>query len=297
MQSSETTAELEGFSLENPPGPDHPDLGLWIWSLFEDAFAGKERLGLMDRWVSNYRLFRGAHWGQKGANKPDNLSVNLYFANIQRTVANITAKNPVVEVVDLDGSQDGADMVLTTKVRKYWHETEQQATLATSCQNNEIYGITVEKHGWTRGLKKPYSTVVDPYSWFPAPGYTRDVQDMPYVIHAYAMDVDEIEGTFEQDKDTVNAEDVRTILGREDREEVRPNQFQTETESGTVHGLHKETNQVTGRLRLKAGLSMGCTRKPIRSPAEPPAHPGERALWWNAGFMMSPCRTESVLSP
>ena len=254
MISAEVTSALDGHSLENPPGPDHSDLGLWVWALFEDAFAEKERLGLMDRWVSNYRLFRGAHWGQKGMNKPDHMTINLYFANIQRTVANITSKNPVVEVVDMDGYQDMADQILSAKMRKYWHETEQQGTLATTCQNNEIYGIAVEKHGWTRNKKQPYSVIVDPYAFFPAPGYCRDLQDLPYVMHAYAMDVDSIEATFGKDKGEIDSEDVRTILGREDREEVRPNRFHMETESGTVHGLQKETSQVTGRTQ---GASRG----------------------------------------
>ncbi|MEA1928614.1 MAG: hypothetical protein U9N73_10440, partial [Candidatus Auribacterota bacterium] len=179
--------ELEDYNMETPPPQGHEDLGLWVWGLFEDSFAEKERLGLMDRWKSNYRLFRGDHWGRKGANNPDTISINLFFANIQRTVANITSKNPVVEVVDIDGYTDGVDEILTTKVRKYWHETEQQATLSTSCQNSEIYGITIEKHGWICGHKQPFSVVLDPYSWFPAPGYYADVQDMPYVIHAYSM--------------------------------------------------------------------------------------------------------------
>jgi len=162
-------------------------------------------------------------------------------------VANITAKNPVVEVVDMDGYTDGADEVLTTKVRKHWHESEQQSTLSTSCQNNEIYGITVEKHGWIRKTKEPFSVVLDPFSWFPAPGYVRDIQDLPYVIHAYAMDVDTIEAIFDQDPGSIEAEDVRTILGREDREEVRPNETLLNRESGVVHQQYKNTSEVTGR--------------------------------------------------
>ena len=140
------STDISDYSLEHPPPADHPELGKWVWELFESAYSEKERLGLMDRWVSNYKLFRGNHWGEKKRNSADHISVNLYFANIQRTVANITAKNPVVEVVDLDGIEDEADQVLSAKMRKYWHESEQQAILSKTCLNNEIYGITVEKH-------------------------------------------------------------------------------------------------------------------------------------------------------
>lgn len=256
-----TGALKTDFTFEDPPPPEHPELGKWIWGLFEDAYAEKERLGLMDRWVSNYRLFRGNHWGNKARGNPDLLSINLFFANVQRTVANITAKNPVVEVVDMDGYRDGADQALSVKMRKYWHESEQQATLATSCQVNEIYGITVEKHGWVRGIKSPYSIVLDAYSFFPAPGYTRDLQDLPYIIHAYAMDVSTIEDVFEQEPGVVDSEDVRTILGREDREEVQPNQTMMDRNSGVVHSLSKDTSQITNRSNggsIGEGLVVEC---------------------------------------
>lgn len=244
---------IEEYSIETPPPKGHKELGLWIWGLFEDAYAEKERLGLMDRWVANYRLFRGDHWGAKGRNKPNNVTVNLFFANVQRTVANITAKNPVVEVVDLDGHTDDAGEILTMKNRKHWHETEQQASLATTCQVMEIYGITVEKHGWISSEKEPLTTIVDPYAWFPAPGYHRDIQDLPYVIHAYPMDVNKVEKIFGLPPNTVEAEDVRTILGREDRERVRPNETHQGRESGIVHQQYKNTSEVTARHTKQAG--------------------------------------------
>jgi len=259
---------VEDFSLEAPPPPgDNENLGPWVWDLFEDAFAEKERLGLMDRWVSNYRLFRGNHWGQKGRTNPSLVSINLFFANVQRTVANITAKNPVVEVVDMDGMQDNADQLLSTKLRKYWNETEQQSKLATSCQNNEIYGITVEKHSWDNTNKRPTTILVDPYSFFPAPGYVLDEQQLPYIIHAYAMSVDRIAEVYGQNPDDVDGDDVRTILGREDREETRPNETMMERESGIVHGLHKNTSQITSKSATgNEGLVIECWFKDERSP-------------------------------
>lgn len=229
------------YTMQEPPPPGHPDLGQWVWNLFEDSYAEKERLGLMDRWVSNYKLYRGNHWGDQQRNRPDRLSINLFFANIQRTVANITAKNPVVEVVDMDGKEDGADRILSVKMRKYWHESEQQATLARTCLANEIYGITVEKHGWTNAKSSPFSVVLDPYTFFPPPDCPSDLQDAPYLIHAFAMDVDKIKDIFGTTDKEINADDVRTILGKEDREEVSPNATAMDRNSGIVHQNFKKT--------------------------------------------------------
>lgn len=231
------------YSLSSPPpkDTDPEELGQWIWDLFEASYTEKERLNLMNTWTGNYKKFRGSHWGKKKKQK-EALSINLFFANVQRTVANITAKNPVVEIVDMDGFKDGADQVLSTKIRKYWHSSEQQATLSTSCQNNEIYGITIEKHGWSSSHQSPYSVVLDPFSWFPAPGYWRDIQEMPYCIHAYAMSVESIENLFELEAGSVEAENVQTILGREDRENVRPSQERMDRNSGLVHTQWKDTS-------------------------------------------------------
>jgi hypothetical protein len=242
---------IEEYTLEDPPPPGHPELGKWVWSLFEAAYSEKERLGLMDRWVSNYKLFRGNHWGDQKRSGKDLVSVNLYFANVQRTVANITAKNPVVEVVDLDGREDEADQVLSTKMRKYWHESEQQATLSKTCMVNEIYGITIEKHGWTRSKKEPYSVVVDPYSFFPAPNSPHDLQDTPYLIHAYSMSVPKIQSIFGAEE--VQADDVRTILGRSDREDVRPNAVMTDRNTGIVHNNYKNANALGPTDESRAG--------------------------------------------
>ena len=234
------TMDISDYTLSNPPPADHPDLAKWVWGLFEESYSEKERLGLMDRWKSNYRLLRGNHWGEKARNNPDKITVNLFFANVQRTVANITAKNPVAEVVDLDGNEDQVDQILTLKMKKWWNETEQQARLARSSLNNETYGITIEKAVWDSGRKQFMPVIVDPYSYFPAPGYYENPEDLPYEIHAFAVPVYQIEDTF--GVEGITEDDVDQVLGREDREEVRPNTVLVDSGVGVV--LDQERNDL-----------------------------------------------------
>jgi len=48
------------FSLTNLPPKGNKELGKFIWKLFENSYSEKERLGLMDRWRSNYQpMLRG----------------------------------------------------------------------------------------------------------------------------------------------------------------------------------------------------------------------------------------------
>lgn len=232
--------DVNEHTLSNPPPKGHPDLAKWVWNLWESSFAEKERLGLMDRWKSSYRLFRGNHWGETARKNRDKIAINLYFANVQRTVANITAENPVAQVVDLDGKTDKSDQVLTLKTKKWWNETEQQAKLASSTLNNENYGITVEKAVWDNKNQRFIPVIMDPYSYFPCPGYYSDTSDIPYECHAFAMPIHQIENTF--NKKDITEDDVKTILGREDREEARPNIILSESGVGIVHEQKKDAS-------------------------------------------------------
>lgn len=236
--------DISEYSVSNPPPADHPDLAKWVYGLFEASYAEKERLGIMDRFKSNYRLFRGNHWGEKARGNHDRVTVNLNFANIIRTVANITARNPIAEVIDLDGLTDGADQVLSIKLKKFWNEQEQQAMLARSILNNEIYGITIEKAIWDISKKRFDPIVLDGYSFFPAPGYYSNLQKLPYLIHAYSMGIDKVEDIF--GVEDISADEVETILGREDREEVRPNTTMTDVNTGIVQNQVKESEMAEG---------------------------------------------------
>ena len=92
-------------------------------------------------------------------------------------MANITARAPIAEVVDLDGNTDQSDVALSTKLKQWYTATEQGKTLSRSALNMETYGITVEKAIWNNKKKMPQSVVVDPYAFFPAPGYHENLND------------------------------------------------------------------------------------------------------------------------
>jgi len=215
--------EISYYSLYDPPPEKHPDIGTWVWRYFEASWNEKEKLGLRSRWQDTYRLFRGNHWGILKQRKKNALSINLFFANVNRTVANITAQNPMVQVVDLDGSQDHSDQVLSASLKKWWHETKQQSKLSRTSLQNEIQGITTEKFYWNKGRKIPDSLLVDGYSFFPADGYYEDAQEMPYCCHAISMDIESVEKIYGIEKDLIHSEDVENLLGIEEREIVRPN--------------------------------------------------------------------------
>ena len=207
------------YNLSNLPPEDNKAVGEFVYNLFDIAKKERDRAYMPERWVSAYKLYRGNHGSDVKKNKHF-LSVNLYFANIQRTVANITARDPVAEVICLDGQSEGLDEVLTAHTKKWWVDTDQNELLRTSALKMEKYGIAIEKPYWNMSLKRPGIIVVDPFAWFPAPGNYEDIStELPYCCHAYPMDVEEVEATFEVEG--VEASEVYSVLG-EEREDKRP---------------------------------------------------------------------------
>ena len=211
------------WDLTNLPPEGHADVPKFFYGLYEAAKSEKARLQIPERAQGNYRLFRGDHW-QKQRTRKDfaKMTINLYFANVMRTKSVLTSRNPVAEVVDMDGVSDDASKVLTAKLKKWWKDTNQKKKLSTTALSMESYGITIERPYWDFEMSRPDVKVWDIYGFFPAPGNYSDIaRYAPYICYAEAVPTEKIEKEFKQEKDSVLASDVYSLLG-EDREEYRP---------------------------------------------------------------------------
>jgi hypothetical protein len=243
------------WTIANPPPEGHSDVAAWAWQLFELAKEERDRLGLPDRWTTNYQLYRGTHSYQRLRNAGSIVELNLFFANVERTKANITARNPQFEVVTLSGEDvDQNDRKLTAAGKKWWKDTKQRRKLSNSVLQMEMYGPTIEKPFWNKEKKRPDVAIVDPFAFFPAPGYYEDVSlDAPYVCHAYPEVVEVVEAVY--GADGVLPSDVYSVLG-EHREEDRPSAVRTHhTYAGTYRHdnrasvVHHETGAQNFRQR------------------------------------------------
>ena len=226
------------WSLSNLPPEGHVDTGRFFWELFEASQTEKERLNLPTRWLENHRLWRGGStaWNMGSKNA---VTANLVFSNINRTVANLTAKNPVAEVVSLDGDyqvdeagnvlldekgqplKDDTDARMTAKLKGWWNESEQNGSLVDSTLQMETYGVTIEKGIYDIKNQRGDVVVVDPFAVVIAPGYYETLDDAPYVGQAYPERTDAIEAMFKLEEGTVTADDVYSLMG-EEREDNRP---------------------------------------------------------------------------
>lgn len=207
------------WNLSNLPPKGHKDVAEFAYQLFEISRMEKERLGKPRDFLNNYALYRGDSdkviSGRKGySQKSGGLThVNLYFANIERTVSNITARIPIGEVVDMDGIHDQVEMVMSLQLKKWWKDTEQQLKTRATARMMEIYGITTEKPVRDPHLNRPDIMVTDPFAFFPAPGNWDNIsEEAPYICFLYLSYVDKIESDFKVTN--VAADEAYELLGQ-----------------------------------------------------------------------------------
>lgn len=233
------STKSEKWSLTKLPPKGHVDVGMFFWGLLEMSQAEKERLNLPSRWLENHRLWRGGST-YRGMKQKNSVTANLVFSNINRTVANLTAKNPVAEVVsldagyllDADGNEvldpqtgepipDDTDSKMTSKLKAWWNESEQNSSLVDTTLEMETYGITIEKAIYDIKEKRGDVVVIDPFAVILAPGYYETLNDAPFVGQAYPERCDAIESLFELEEGDVTPDDVYSLMGQE-REDNRP---------------------------------------------------------------------------
>lgn len=224
------------WSLSNIPPKNHIDLPAFVNDLFEIANREKERLSKNDQFLANYNLYRGKHL-RHGSGVFEKLPVNLAFANIERTVANITARRPQGEVVDLDGYEDDAEKLLSKVLVKWWKETDQQSATKNFARTMETYGIALEKPFWNKNKRMPGNLLTDPFAFFPAPGNWKNIsEDAPFICYAYQDFIYKIEQDY--GVTGITGEDAYTLLGTE-REENN-SYFRS-----SVHGIRGGTDHPT----------------------------------------------------
>jgi len=222
------------WNLNNIPPEGHDDVAEFAFMLFDIAQQEKERLGKPQSFLANYGLYRGQQHkqisgGRKGntQQKATRSPVNLYFANVERTVSNITARNPTGEVVDLDGTGDDTEQLLTIALKKWWKDTNQQQKTRFSARNMEIYGITPEKPYFDKDADRPDIMVTDPFAFMPAPGNWDDIaMEAPYISYLYVDFVSKIESDFKVNQ--IAADDAYTLMGTA-REDYRPQSYTGQT--------------------------------------------------------------------
>lgn len=249
------------YNLQDIPPKGHESVGEFAQLLFDIAKTEKERLGKTADFLSYYAKYKGTankaqQSGRKGYTPKEVAStlVNLLFANIERTVSNITARNPTGEVVDLDGQSDGSENILSAQLKKWWQDTNQKMKIKDSARSMEIYGPTFEKPYWDKAKDRPDIALTDPFTFFPCPGMWEDLsEEMPYCCFAYVDFISNIEATFNV-KD-VKADEAYELMGSV-REDYKPRPQGNQQTIGNYSEAMtvKRPEQGSGNKAMERGL-------------------------------------------
>jgi len=244
--------KTDNWSLTNIPPAKHKDVAEFAAQLFDIARIEKDRLGKPDDFLANYALYRGydnrrkqsSGYGTRNYGRAAML-VNLFFANIERTISNITAKAPVGEVVDLSGAGEEVTQLMTMRLQKWWKDTNQQVKIRAAARTMEIYGIIPEKPFWNKQTEDVDVLITDPFAFFPAPGYYEDIDtDSPFVCFAYIDMIDKVEKDFNLHAGSIAAESAYDLLGVE-REDYKA--------QGGTSGNHSTIGNYTDRMMVSKG--------------------------------------------
>lgn len=217
----------ERWNLQLIPPKGHKDVADFAFQLFEAARLEKERLAKNKSFLNNYALYRGYQGQQQTAKKgvptqkASQAPINLYFANVERTVSVITSRNPTGEVVDLDGQNDGSEEILTMQLKKWWKDTDQLQKTRHTARTMEVYGISAEKPYFDHAFNRPDVMITDPFQFFPAPGNYDDLSmEAPYICYVYVKFISEAEKEFKVSN--LDKDEAYDLLGNV-REEYKSN--------------------------------------------------------------------------
>ena len=229
-------------NLARLPQKGDPEAARFFGQLYENCLDERARLGMLHRWMSNYVLTRAKRQMNKQLKDmlfggfSASLSLGLIGANIERTVANITARNPVASVQSTTG--DEAISAAVSAMCDYWNNEEEQAdTLETAVKIMETYGTVIEKAVLDPLTQKMRCVPLDITSFLPAPGKYHNIQRMPYCCHHYVEDIDVAEKRFGLDQGTLNESLGIPELFLTDREDsVAESNMSTGTTTGFPGG-------------------------------------------------------------
>jgi hypothetical protein len=249
------------WDLQNIPPHKHEDVGEFAMLLFDVARLEKDRLNKNQDFLSYYAKYKGKtgrthNTSKKGYPQQGGVStlVNLLFANIERTVSNITARNPTGEVVDLDGQSDGSENILSAQLKKWWQDTDQRGKTKATARSMEIYGITTEKPYWDKAKDRPDITLTDSFAFFPCPGNWDNLsEESPYVCFAYVDFISNIEATF--GVKGIKPDNAYDLMGAE-REDYKPQGFGVQQTIGNYADpmTIKKQEQSTGNKSMERCL-------------------------------------------
>lgn len=245
-----------------PPASKPDDVGKRVFEILDAIIQDRRNLNLHKKWQRNYELLKGEHFKSATGPGVPMAIANLVKLHVERTCNLLTDNDPSFNVVSLhadDVTPDQADQFekLQRAAEHWWVDAEQQAVLAESIQNGELYDICIEKMTFNpdlaEGLGDAETVVVDPFQfgWYPVKLKSlRDLQKSEALLHFYPMRVRELARRYPDKADLIRPDEERIRELEDERREVgteQANQAKSSMFVSVLGAVREITSWLTDR--------------------------------------------------
>lgn len=184
------------------PTPEEKRAIKLVESLFEKSKKHKEKYD--EKWLDNYKDFRGKQWKEARPQYRHSEVVNLIFQSIQSSVPIITDARPKFEFIPEEPSDREFAEIMNQISEADWIKYNWQNELVEAVYDAAFYGTGFASMHFDPDMEYGLGAAVmrseDPFYVFPDP-QARDInKESRYFIYAEPLEVPEIRKRYEQGK-------------------------------------------------------------------------------------------------
>lgn len=202
--------------------------------LFEKA--KRSRSAYDQKWLDNYRMFRGKQWKDARPSFRHSEVVNLIFRSIQSTVPILTDIMPKPEFIPTEPSDFELAQILNDVLASDWDSNNWSHQLTESIYDAHLYGAGFGYLGWDEDALDYMGGICfeskDPFHQYPDPVATDVNTKANYYIEAEPQDIDQLKKDY-PDKARFIKPDI-IDLGKEEKQITDLIKFKSPTDNRTV---------------------------------------------------------------
>lgn len=203
--------------------------------LFEQAKAHRKKYD--QKWLDNYKMFRGKQWKEQRPSYRHSEVINLIFQNIQGSVPILTDSKPKITFLPQEPSDFELSEILNQVCDSDWEKNGWLSVLTECLYDSHIYGTMFGDICYDQKLEDGAGAIVsesaDPFYCYPDPE-ARNLNDRRgrYFIYAEPVDVDVLKKEY-PDKASYIKPDLQDI-NQGDKTDLSQVRFKSPTDTRVI---------------------------------------------------------------
>jgi hypothetical protein len=197
--------------------------------------AKRYRKKFDEKWIEDYKMFRGKQWSEVRPSYRHSEVVNFIFQAIQASVPVLTDSRPKFDFLPQNPSDFEFAGILSEVAESDWEKNNWLLTLCEPLLDAHIYGTGIVAVDFKADRKNPSGSYkfesVDPMYCYPAPKARGFKSHCPYYIEAIPTALEEIRRDYPEKGKYVKSDVVDLMNG--DRQELDQVKYRSPIDSRT----------------------------------------------------------------